>query len=316
MIPGTDLSGKFALDVTGVEALKREARADPDKALRSAAQQFEALLMQMMLKSMREAADMGASTDSQDGKLYKSMLDQQLSIALAKRGLGLADTMVRQLSRGGSTDAVEGAADPADAALHVEQPFVRRARTTPAASPAPAPATSLPGVVPTPAGATSTELPQTARDFIGRMWPHALEAARSTGIAPHFILGQAALESGWGRGEIRMADGNTSHNLFGIKAGRGWQGAVADVMTTEFVNGAPIKTVERFRAYASYADAFKDYANLLASNPRYAQVLNERTDPAAFARGLQQAGYATDPNYADKLTRVITGAIMRTGLGG
>jgi flagellar protein FlgJ len=90
MIPGADLSGKFALDVSSVEALKREARADPDKALRSAAQQFEALLMQMMLKSMREAADVGASTDGQDSKLYKSMLDQQLSIALAKRGIGLA----------------------------------------------------------------------------------------------------------------------------------------------------------------------------------------------------------------------------------
>src|SRR5688572_21083728 len=114
MIPGADLSQKFALDVSGVEALKREARSDPDKALRSAAQQFEALLMQMMLKSMREAADVGTATDSQDSKLYKSMLDQQLSIALAKRGLGLADTMVRQLSRGGATPAGDPAADGAE----------------------------------------------------------------------------------------------------------------------------------------------------------------------------------------------------------
>lgn len=314
MIPGADLSAKFALDVHGVEALKREARADPDKALRSAAQQFEALLMQMMLKSMREAADAGASTDSQDSKLYKSMLDQQLSIALAKRGIGLADTMVRQLSRGGSAAPAEAATgEPADGAHPVERPGVPGARATPA------PGVSVPRETRLPlpaAGAVTSDLPQTARDFIGRMWPHALEAARATGIAPHFILGQAALESGWGRGEIRMADGGASHNLFGIKAGRGWQGQVADVATTEYVNGAPVKTVERFRAYASYADAFKDYANLLAGNPRYAHVLNERVDPAAFARGLQQAGYATDPHYADKLTRVITGAIMRTGLGG
>src|SRR5215510_13251470 len=129
MIPGADLFGKFALDVSGVEALKREARNDPDKALRSAAQQFEALLMQMMLKSMREAADVGASTDSQDSKLYKSMLDQQLSIALAKRGLGLADTMVRQLSRGGAgAGAGEAAAtDPVDALAPLEPPVVPRA---------------------------------------------------------------------------------------------------------------------------------------------------------------------------------------------
>ena len=316
MIPGSDLSHKFALDVSGLEALKRESRTDPDKALRTAAQQFEALLMQMMLKSMREAADVGASSDSQDSKLYKSMLDQQLSIALAKRGLGLADTMVRQLSRGGAAAAPEEAADAADPAVPIEPPFVPRARTAPSASPAAAPAVSSPSVAPPPAGATSRDLPQAARDFIGRLWPHAVEASRATGIAPQFILGQAALESGWGRGEIRMADGNASHNLFGIKAGRGWQGAVADVMTTEYVNGVPIKSVERFRAYASYADAFRDYASLLANNSRYAHVLNERLDPAAFARGLQQAGYATDPNYADKLTRVITGAIMRTGLGG
>jgi flagellar protein FlgJ len=153
-----------------------------------------------------------------------------------------------------------------------------------------------------------------AREFVNRLWPHALEASRTTGVAPHFILGQAALESGWGRGEIRLADGSPSHNLFGVKAGRGWQGPTVDVTTTEYVNGAPVKTVERFRAYGSYAEAFKDYANLLAENPRYAAVLNERSDPAAFARGLQQAGYATDPNYADKLTRVITGTVMRAGL--
>lgn len=316
MLPASDLSAKFALDVTSVEALKREARADPDKALRSAAQQFEALLMQMMLKSMREAADIGASTDSQDSKLYKSMLDQQLSMALAKRGLGLADTMVRQLSRGGTVAAPDAPSDPTEGAMPVEQPFTPRARASPITLPVSVPGAVLPSVIAPPAGAGSGDLPQTARDFVARLWPHAQEASRATGIAPHFILGQAALESGWGRGEIRMPDGNTSHNLFGIKAGRAWQGAVADVMTTEYVNGFAVKSVERFRAYASYAEAFKDYANLLASNPRYASVLNERVDAAAFARGLQQAGYATDPNYADKLTRVITGTIMRTGLGG
>ena len=98
MTPGTDLSTSFALDVGSVEALKRQARAEPDKALRAAAAQFEALLMQMMLKSMREAADSTSSTDSQDTKLYKSMLDQQLSVAMSKRGMGLSEVMVRQLS--------------------------------------------------------------------------------------------------------------------------------------------------------------------------------------------------------------------------
>lgn len=307
MINSPDLASKFALDVGSVETLKREARADPHKALRSAASQFEALMMQMMLKSMREAADASGTSDSQDTKMYRSMLDQQLSIALAKRGVGLADVMVRQLSKGGISDAetaaaaTEGQAAPNGATL------------SPAKSVTPAPASSLPNAA---SGSASGSLTEAARGFIGKLWPHAQEAARTTGVAPHFILGQAALESGWGRGEIRHADGSASHNLFGIKAGRGWQGATVDVPTTEYVNGAAVKTVEKFRAYGSYADAFKDYANLLAANPRYAQVLNERSDPAAFARGLQQAGYATDPNYAEKLTRVITGSIMRAGLTG
>ena len=312
MISAADLSGKFALDVTSVEALKREARNDPDKALKSAAAQFEALLMQMMLKSMREAADAGASTDSQDSKLYKSMLDQQLSIALAKRGIGLADTMVRQLSRGG---AAPGAGEAESAGeTPSSQPAATGARATPAAIVPSVSAQSLPNI--TPASGTPSDLPETARGFIRKHWPHALEAARATGIAPHFILGQAALESGWGRAEIRSAEGAPSHNLFGIKAGRGWHGAHTEVATTEYVNGTAVKMVDRFRAYSSYAEAFKDYANLLASNPRYSQVLNERVDAAQFARGLQQAGYATDPNYADKLTRVINGTIMRAGLSG
>ena len=313
MIGATDLTSKFALDVGSVETLKREARTDPDKALRAAASQFEALLMQMMLKSMREAVDGAGSTESQDTKMYTSMLDQQLSMALAKRGIGLADVMVRQLARASAAELPPangeiGAANEAAAkAARPNPPHAAPVTPAPTAPPA------TPGVT---SGTGASALPETARAFISRLWPHAQEAGRTTGIAPHFILGQAALESGWGRGEIRMADGAPSHNLFGIKAGRGWQGATADVVTTEYVNGSPVKTVERFRAYASYADAFKDYASLLSANPRYAAVLNERVDPAAFARGLQQAGYATDPNYADKLTRVITGAVMRSGLAG
>ena len=126
---------------------------------------------------------------------------------------------------------------------------------------------------------------------------------------------QAALETGWGKSELRFTDGKPTYNLFGIKAGRSWNGAVAEATTTEYVNGAAQKTVERFRAYSSYAEAFRDYANLLASNPRYAGVLNQQ-DAAGFARGLQQAGYATDPMYAAKLERIIGGPTLRAGLAG
>lgn len=122
------------------------------------------------------------------------------------------------------------------------------------------------------------------------------------------MLGQAALESGWGKRELRAADGTPSHNLFGIKAGSNWAGQVVEAVTTEYVNGVAHKTVEKFRAYHSYADAFRDYANLLRTNPRYAEVLAQAAgglDADGFALGLQRAGYATDPSYADKLIRII-----------
>jgi flagellar protein FlgJ len=132
----------------------------------------------------------------------------------------------------------------------------------------------------------------------------AEQASRATGVPAHLILGQAALESGWGRHEIKMPDGSSSHNLFGIKAGRDWNGKVAEVTTTEYHNGVATRQVARFRAYDSYAESFRDYASFLSSNPRYAAVIGQR-DARAFAQGLQQAGYATDPNYADKLAGVI-----------
>ncbi|PWB39835.1 MAG: flagellar assembly peptidoglycan hydrolase FlgJ, partial [Rhodocyclales bacterium] len=164
-------------------------------------------------------------------------------------------------------------------------------------------------------GERENNVPAPAREFVNRLWSQAGEASRATGIPAHFMIAQAALETGWGRAELRFSDGTPTYNLFGIKAGRGWQGAVAEATTTEYVNGVAQKTVERFRAYSSYAEAFRDYASLLTSNPRYAAVLNQQ-DAAGFARGLQRAGYATDPMYAAKLERIIGGQALRAGMVG
>ncbi len=153
---------------------------------------------------------------------------------------------------------------------------------------------------------SDADLPQAARDFVNRVWPHAVDAARSTGVPAQFLVAHAALESGWGKSEIRRPDGSSSHNLFGIKAGRSWQGASVEAATTEYVDGVAQPAKEKFRAYGSYAEAFRDYASLLASNPRYSGVIGQQ-DGTAFARSLQQAGYATDPMYADKLSRIING---------
>ncbi|MBX3664108.1 MAG: flagellar assembly peptidoglycan hydrolase FlgJ [Burkholderiales bacterium] len=307
-------STSLTADVRGLDELRFRAKSDPDAAIKDAARQFEVLFMNMLLKSMRDATPQEGMFDSEQTRFYTAMLDQQLSdkLSSSKRGLGLADIMVRQLQRSTSAQGPEtgpAAAGPA-------QPMALPA-ATPQAIPLPDGVQRpmpLPGAVP--AAASGPAHAGGTRDFVNRLWPHAAEASRSTGIPAHFMIGQAALESGWGGREIRGADGTPSHNLFGIKAGRGWTGRTVDIVTTEYVNGAPQKIVDRFRAYDSYADSFRDYANLMRGNPRYAAVLESGNDAVAFARGLQKAGYATDPQYADKLARVINGSVLRQSLQG
>jgi flagellar protein FlgJ len=145
----------------------------------------------------------------------------------------------------------------------------------------------------------------TQQEFVNKMLPSALQASAASGVPTQLILGQAALESGWGKREIVMPDGSNSYNLFGIKANAGWHGKVAEVMTTEYKNGVASKQVEKFRAYSSYTEAFNDYAGMLSSNPRYANVMQQADSPAGMAQALQKSGYATDPKYAEKLVSVI-----------
>jgi peptidoglycan hydrolase FlgJ len=136
------------------------------------------------------------------------------------------------------------------------------------------------------------------------MGPSAQAASAASGVPAPLILAQAALESGWGKREIRADDGTQSFNLFGIKADRGWKGPVVEITTTEYVDGEPQKVRAKFRAYASYDEAFADYASFITRNPRYANVL-ATDDPAQAAHGLQRAGYATDPQYGHKLVRIM-----------
>ena len=294
----SDPTGSLAAESAALDRVRAQAKSDPQGAVRAAAQQFEALFLNMLLKSMRETTGQDTLFDSSQTRLYQSMLDQQYAQVMAARGIGLADLMARQLTR----ELVPP--DPALGASAGSAAGAARQEVVP-----------LEGAPPE-AAVPARDVPAQARDFVGRIWPHAAAAARETGIAPHLMVAQAALETGWGRAEIRDAAGRSSHNLFGIKAGRGWSGPVVEAATTEYVNGAPQKTVEKFRAYGSYAEAFVDYARLLKTQPRYAAVLDTGADATAFARGLAQAGYATDPMYADKLVRIINGAALRTALAG
>lgn len=292
----------LALDARSLDALRRDASRDPQAALRQAAGQFEALFMQQLLKSMRDAMPRSGLFDGPGQDVYVGMLDQQLSQSLANRPGGLAEIIARQLERhigqaGGDTPADASAAAASTAAA-----------STAAARPA---AARKAGEAPAAAGAAGAGRPAGAQaDFIERMWPHAVSAQRATGVPAAFVVGQAALESGWGRSEIRHADGRGAHNLFGVKATGGWTGPTVDVTTTEYVDGKAVKSVERFRAYGSYAEAFRDWASLMSGNARYAPVLRTGQSAEGFAQGLQRAGYATDPRYADKLERTINQTLL------
>ena len=312
MINGGDLSSKLALDVQGLNELKLGARQSSPEAIKAAAQQFEAVFMNMLMKSMRESTPQDGLLDSEQTRMYTSMLDQQLTQRMASRGIGLADVMVRQLSSALTPPPGEDVKTP-DAATAAPDFLLKAAKdlflkaTSDVKASAGLPLNS-PGQVTPPVSAAAVRpsvAPAHVEAFVQRLLPHALTASAATGIPARFMLGQAALESGWGRAEIRAADGQNSHNLFGIKAGGAWRGRTADIVTTEYINGKPHKQVESFRAYDSYADAFRDYANLLRNNARYQNVLAQGHDAVGFAQGLQQAGYATDPNYAQKLMSVI-----------
>ncbi|MDP2822954.1 MAG: flagellar assembly peptidoglycan hydrolase FlgJ [Sulfuritalea sp.] len=324
------------LDNGRLAGLKRQARAGDPAATREVAKQFEALFMQMVLKSMRDATPREGLFDSQASRLYESLHDQQLSLTLGggRRGLGLAEMIEKQLLRqnqmpGEPLGPLPLRPEPVAYPLDTSRSKSLRDLPVPATGPKAVgrPASANIAVSPAPsAGDTATGsaggitlavggASPAQRAFVDRLMPAALNAERSTGIPAHFMVAQAALETGWGRSEPGRADGGSSFNVFGIKAGVGWKGATAEAATTEVIAGLAQTRVERFRAYGSYEEAFRDYANLLAGSPRYLSVLGAR-EPQHFARGLQAAGYATDPEYASKLERIIGGAALRQTLSG
>jgi peptidoglycan hydrolase FlgJ len=320
--PNTDLTQRFALDVQGFDAMRAQAAASPQQSLKSVAKQFDAVFLQMMLKSMREATPQDGPLDSRDTAQFTSMLDEQLAQAFSAKGVGVADALVRQLSlnagltrgTGGGVGAGGAAAggmlgalgdgSSADAGKAAMANALARAYSNAAANGALGKGSggysAASALTPPVSGGGSPS----ADAFVQKMAGPAQAASQATGIPARFIVGQAALETGWGKSEIKYANGAPSHNVFGIKATKDWTGKTVDSVTTEYVNGEPRKVVERFRAYDSYADAVTDYANILRSNPRYASVVNAR-DAASFANGMQRAGYATDPQYAKKLMSIM-----------
>lgn len=322
---------RAAFDIKSAQDLRTQFAKNPQEGLKAAAEQFEALFLQQVMKSMRDTVPQDGLLNSDSSRFYTSLLDQQMAqnMAGSGKGIGFARLIEQQLGKNlAASQATAEQTVPANAAaagnaLPLSASDGRHLRTLAVPSSVPtsaAYAASQSAATPVTNQAAGTavsdaDLPLSAREFVGRVWPHAVEASRSTGISPQFLVAHAALESGWGRNEIRQSDGSASHNLFGIKAGKSWNGSSVEAATTEYVGGQAQSTVERFRSYGSYEEAFRDYANLLRNNPRYGGVIGSQ-DGAEFAKGLQRAGYATDPAYADKLNRIISGPTLRMALVG
>lgn len=273
------------------------------------ARQFEALMLQQWLKQARQASGGEGPFDSEQTRFAQSLGDEQLALQMAQPGVGLAQALLAQIRQQsdqplqpvGSAQASLRTSRRAELRSHVGQPeaaqggaLSRRVETL-LSSVNRAGAALLSAV----SGA-----PGHIEQFVSRMAPAAQKVAQETGLPAALILSQAALESGWGKREIKHEDGSTSHNLFGIKATSAWQGKVAEVMTTEYVDGQAQKQVAAFRAYDSYQDSFRDYARLLSTSERYQPVREAQTAEQA-ARRVQQAGYATDPQYAEKLLTIM-----------
>ncbi|MEM5338646.1 flagellar assembly peptidoglycan hydrolase FlgJ [Paraburkholderia azotifigens] len=295
-----DLTNRFALDTQGFDAMRAQAAANPREAMKSAAKQFDAVFTQMMLKSMRDATPQDGPFDSHDSATFTSMMDQQLSQQMSSKGIGVADAMLKQLMRNSGVSA-----DDSNAGNNVALNALAKAYANPASNGALKMGrgyTANSALTPPVRGDGSSDKVDA---FVDKLAAPAQAASAATGIPARFIIGQAALESGWGKREIKKSDGSTSHNIFGIKATDDWNGKTVATVTTEYVNGRPQRVVEKFRAYDSYEEAMTDYASFLKSNPRYAQVINSSRDVNGFAQGMQRAGYATDPHYAKKLISIM-----------
>ncbi|MCL2876218.1 MAG: flagellar assembly peptidoglycan hydrolase FlgJ [Betaproteobacteria bacterium] len=297
------------LDPRSMGDLKVLAKTEgnSDEALRAASKQVESLFLQMMLKSMRNAALANGPFDSEQTKLVQGLHDQQLASNLAQsKGIGLADVFFRQL--GGGRNKEGESVDP-QGGMNIPFRFIPKATVAESVAQSEKINETIDA-----ARKADGQVPEHVRNFVVDIWPHAHAASLATGIPAHFMVAQAALETGWGAKQLKNADGSPSYNLFNIKAGSSWKGATtAQKNVDEFEGGSWQSQRAAFRSYGSWAEAFADYAKLLTDNPRYAKVLG-RSDAAGFAQGLKNAGYATDPLYADKLMRIIGGNTLKNAL--
>jgi flagellar protein FlgJ len=300
--------------------LRAAARQQDPAALKAAARQFEALFTQQLFKSMRAAKVGDDLLGSDEGSMYQDMFDQQMAQHLSQgRGLGIADLLVRQLQQSKATkpdaSSTGASASTTTSSTAATGSSVLRALSTSNAQP-PLRGLSAADIAKLTSASTSGSSTAPLSDslppvqFIKNLLPQAEAAAKELGIPARTLVAQAALETGWGKHQMKNADGTPSYNFFGIKAGSNWSGDKVTKHTTEYAQGSAQTQVATFRSYSSPAEAFKDYVAFIKSNPRYATALQHGGDGGRYADGLQKAGYATDPAYAHKIRQIAGGPLM------
>lgn len=331
-----------SLELTGLNAIRQKSKeSDGDSkkaALQEAAQQFEAIFMKMLLKSMRKAQEVLESDspfNSESTKFYRDMHDQQMAVELSSNGtLGLSELIVRQLGgekgnftpssvlrNDGNLEQVKAFAkqnklsantttlNTAD--VNNRNPFSLSSSSIRNIEPLTAPTDSLTSI-PFVASAKPVEKTQQSvnfstpsftapKDFVTALTEPAKTVQEKLGVPFQVIIAQAALETGWGQKIIKDQQGGSSNNLFNIKADSSWSGEHIKKESLEFENGAMVKRTAPFRAYQSLSDSFNDYADFLSGNDRYQDALQNSSNVEHFLHGLQKAGYATDPQYAEKI---------------
>lgn len=268
-------------DLSSLNSIKQVGRENSAAGLKQVAQQFEALFVNMMLKTMRDSNKVfaeGNILQSNEMEFYQQNFDNQISLHLAQgKGLGLAEVLHKQL---------------------LQQYQVRSSER------------QKQDVTHTPKQDKGFDSPA---DFVKQLYPAARKAASKLGVKAEVLLAQSALETGWGSGIARDGQGG-SNNLFGIKADRSWSGPVTSNRTLEYSGGVARQQQARFRRYESYQASFDDYVKFLESNPRYKKALRLAADSEQFVNELQAAGYATDPDYGRKINGVLNSAVMRAAL--
>jgi len=291
-------------DLSGFAALRHQADTDSNAALPAVAKQFESMFTEMLLKSMREANFGDPLFESQATDSWQDMYDQQLSLNLAQhgKGLGIADMLVRQLGGHGHAAAEAGQAGTVDPqATGVMDGWKQRLF-------------DLADATRSTARKAAAWLPQDAETFVRELAPQASIVAKELGLSLRTVLAQAALETQWGKHMPVHADGSSSFNLFGIKAGNSWGGSRVNVPTLEYEGGVAVRKQAQFRAYQSTAESLADYADLIGKDPRYAQARGRGDDVAGYARALVEGGYASDPEYAGKVAAIANSGVMRQAL--